>query len=137
MNPLRCVCYARYSTDRQNPLSIEDQVRKSHEYADRCGWRVLQEQTYSDEALAGDTDDRPGLRHLLEAAASLPRTFDVILIEDTSRLSRDLGDSLRITKQLKFDGVRVVVVSQGIDSDSEQFEVLLAVHGLVDGLYIK
>ncbi len=137
MNPLRCVCYARYSTDRQNPLSIEDQVRKSHEYADRCGWRVLQEETYSDEALAGDTDDRPGLRHLLEAAASLPRTFDVILIEDTSRLSRDLGDSLRITKQLKFDGVRVVFVSQGIDSDSEQFEVLLAVHGLVDGLYIK
>ncbi len=134
---LACAVYARYSTDKQNPLSIEDQVRKSHEYAARQGWRVLQEHTYADKALTGDTDDRPGLHHLLEAAASLPRTFDVILIEDTSRLSRDLGDSLRITKQLKFDGVRVVFVSQGIDSDSEQFEVLLATHGIVDSLYIR
>ncbi len=45
MNSLRCACYARYSTDRQNPLSIEDQVRKSSEYADCRGWRVLQEHT--------------------------------------------------------------------------------------------
>ena len=34
---LTCAVYARYSTDKQNPLSIEDQVRKSREYADRQG----------------------------------------------------------------------------------------------------
>jgi hypothetical protein len=38
---------------------------------------------------------------------------------------------------LKFQGIRVVAVSQGIDSESEQADVLLSVHGLTDSLYIK
>jgi DNA invertase Pin-like site-specific DNA recombinase len=33
--------------------------------------------------------------------------------------------------------VRVVAVSQGIDSQNEQADVLVAVHGLMDSLYVK
>ncbi len=135
--PLRCAVYARYSTDKQNPLSIEDQVRKCREYADRQGWQILNQHIYSDAAVSGATDDRVGLCRLLEAAASSPRPFDGILIDDTSRLSRKLADSLRIFEQLRFVGVRLVFVSQGIDTDSEQAEVLLATHGIVDSLYIR
>jgi site-specific DNA recombinase len=58
-------------------------------------------------------------------------------MDDTSRLSRKLADSLRIFEQLQFAGVRLVFVSQGIDTDSEQAEVLLATHGIADSLYIK
>ena len=61
----------------------------------------------------------------------------MILVDDTSRLSRKLADSLRIFDQLRFAGVRLVFVSQGIDTDSEQAEVLLATHGIVDSLYIR
>src|SRR4030095_8272373 len=46
-------------------------------------------------------------------------------------------DALRIVQRLKFAGVRVIYISQGIDSDSEQHETLIAVHGLVDGLYLR
>jgi site-specific DNA recombinase len=63
--------------------------------------------------------------------------FDAILLDDTSRLSRKLADSLRIFDQLRFADVRLVFVSQGIDTESEQAEVLLATHGIVDGLYIR
>jgi DNA invertase Pin-like site-specific DNA recombinase len=63
--------------------------------------------------------------------------IDVILVDDTSRLSRKLADSLRIFDQLRFSGVRLIFVSQGIDTDSEQAEVLLATHGIVDSLYIQ
>jgi DNA invertase Pin-like site-specific DNA recombinase len=63
--------------------------------------------------------------------------FDVVLVDDTSRLSRKLADSLRIFEQLKFAGIRIVYVSQVIDTDSEQAELLLATHGIVDSLYIR
>ncbi len=136
MNP-RCAAYARYSTDKQRIDSIEDQVRKCREYAKRKGFQLLSEHIYTDEAVSGATDDRPGLRRLLDAALSTPRPFDVILTDDTSRLSRKFSNSLHIFERLQFAGVRVVFVSQGIDTKDEQAEVLMGVHGLVDSLYIR
>ncbi len=134
---LRCACYARYSTDKQSPLSIEDQLRVCREFAQRQGWVVLEEHTYRDEAISGTTENRPGLEALMKAALSPSRPFDAILVDDTSRLARDLGDAIRLYQKLNFGGVRVIAVAQGIDSKSEQAEVLVTVHGLVDSLYVK
>ncbi len=137
MNSLRCAAYARFSSDRQSPSSITDQIRKCREFAERQGWCLDDQHIYMDEAVSGATDDRAGLRQLLAAATARPRPFDVVLIDDTSRLSRQLIDALRITEELLFAEVRLVFVSQGIDSDSEQAEMLLATHGMVDSSYIR
>lgn len=126
MSQIRCAVYARYTTDKQNPLSIDDQVRKCREFGERKGWELLDPHIYSDQAISGDTNDRSGLQRLLEAATAPGHPFDAILVDDTSRLSRKLADSLRIFDQLRFAGVRLVFVSQGIDTESEQAEVLLA-----------
>jgi site-specific DNA recombinase len=131
-----CAMYARYSTDRQSPCSIEDQVRKCREFAARQSWHVLENHIYADEAISGANSERAALQRLLTAAIQKPRPFDVVLIDDTSRLSRKISESLSLSERLKFAGVRVLFVSQGIDSDSEQAEVLLATHGIVDSLYI-
>jgi site-specific DNA recombinase len=48
MTQLRCAGYARFSSEKQSPLSIDDQVRKCREYADRQGWVVLESQIFSD-----------------------------------------------------------------------------------------
>ena len=61
---------------------------------------------------------------MLQAASQLPRPFDVLLLDDTSRLSRDQGETARIFERLNFLGIRIVAVSQGIDSQSEQADVL-------------
>jgi site-specific DNA recombinase len=135
VSKLRCAIYARYSSDRQSASSIGDQVRKCREYARSRGWEVLDGHLYSDEAISGTTTERAGLKQLM--AAALAKPFDVVLIDDTSRLSRQLSDSISLSDRLRFAGVRVVFVSQGIDSDSEQAEVLLATHGIVDSLYIR
>ena len=58
MSQLRCAIYARYSTDKQNPLSIDDQIRKCREFAARNGWEDLDAHIYADEAICGATDDR-------------------------------------------------------------------------------
>jgi site-specific DNA recombinase len=134
---LRCTAYARCSTDRQNPLSTQDQLRQCADFAERQGWEFLEKYVYIDEAVTGARDDRPGLQRLLAAAFSSPRPFDCILVDDTSRLSRNLADALRLIERLKFAGIRVIAVSQGIDSQNQQADVLLTVHGLVDSLYIQ
>lgn len=134
---LRCAVYARFSSEKQSPLSIEDQIRKCREYAQARSWSVLDSHIYIDEAISGATDDRFGLRRMLAAATGAAKPFDAVLVDDTSRISRTLKDSFTIHDELRFAGVRLVFVSQGIDTDSEQAEVLLATHGIVDSLYLK
>lgn len=132
---LRCAIYSRYSSDRQSPSSIEDQVRKCREYAQSKGWEILDGHLYADRAISGASAERAGLKSLMHAATQ--KEFDVALVDDSSRLSRKLSDALNLADQLRFAGVRLIFVSQGIDSESEQGEVLLATHGIVDSLYIR
>ena len=132
----RTAIYARFSSEKQNALSIDQQIRKCCEYAERNGLRVAEDCVFSDEALSGATDDRAGLQRLLALAQAKPRPFDTILVDDTSRLSRKLADALRIKERLDFAGIRVVFVSQGFDSSAPQSQTLLTVHGLVDSLYL-
>ncbi|PYU66695.1 MAG: hypothetical protein DMG52_35630 [Acidobacteria bacterium] len=85
--------------------------------------------------MCGDSTDRAGLHKLLAAATGSARPFDCILIDDTSRLTRKLADALNLYERLSFAGIRVVAVSQGVDSDSSQAELLIGVHGLIDAVY--
>ena len=133
---LRCATYARYSTDRQSPLSAEDQIRKCREHATKQHWLMLEEYVYRDEAFSGTNDDRPGLKRLLAAALLQPRPFDILLIDDTSRLSRNMKDTLTIVECLKFAGIRLVCVSQGIDTQNKQADLLLKFHGIIDSSYV-
>jgi len=134
----RCAAiYARVSTDKQSQLSTTDQIRKCREWAAVHGFIVNDEHIYADEAVSGVGIDRAALGRMMAAATSAAHPFDAILVDDTSRLSRSMKDSLGIREQLNFAGVRQVAVSQGIDSNDEQSDILVTVHGLVDSLYVK
>src|SRR5262249_55345000 len=116
---------------------IEDQIRKCREYASRQGWAILEEHTYSDHAVSGTSAGRTGLQRLVAAAEQKDRAFDAILIDDTSRLTPKLADALNLYERLTFAGVRLVAVSQGVDSESSQAEILFGVHGLIDSVYSR
>ncbi len=133
----RAAIYARVSTDKQSQLSTADQIRKCREWAEAHGFAVNDEHLYVDEAMSGAGFDRAALVRMMSAATSTAHPFDAILVDDSSRLARNLKDSLEVLQQLKFHDVRYVAVSQGIDSDDEQFDVLHFVHGFVDTLYVK
>ena len=138
MTALRCAAvYARFSTDRQSHLSIDDQVRKCREYASAHGLTVRDEHIYSDEAMSGVGSDRPALKRMMDAALSVAQPFEAIVVDDTSRLSRSTEEALSLFRRLTFAGIQLVAVSQAIDSKNEQADVLLTVHGLVDSLYVK
>ena len=132
----RCAIYARFSSEKQNALSIEQQVRKCREYAERHAMAVLEDHIYIDEAISGATEERPGLQRLLAVAKSQPQRIDVILVDDTSRLSRSIGDMDRITKELRFVGMKIAYVAHGFDSDSENAGILTAIYGGINEQYL-
>jgi DNA invertase Pin-like site-specific DNA recombinase len=135
---MRVGIYARFSSDLQRETSIVDQTGVARQYAATQGWAVLEDHIYSDAGISGASiEGRPGLQALIAASAASPRPFDVLLVDDSSRIARDLADALRTMQTLKFRGVRVIYISQGIDSASEQADSLIAMHGLVDQLYLK
>ena len=45
--------YARYSCDKQNETSLEDQIRRCTELAQRHGWSISQDLIYTDAAASG------------------------------------------------------------------------------------
>lgn len=135
---MRVAVYARYSSDLQRATSIEDQIRAARRYADDQRWTIDETQIYTDAGISGASiDGRPGLQALLAAAARRPLPFDVVLVDDSSRVARDIADAIRVLQSLKFYGVRVLYLSQHIDSANEQAETLVAVHGMVDSLYLR
>lgn len=135
---MRTACYARFSSDLQKDTSLEDQLRVCREYVDHHGWHWQDQQVYSDAAVtAASLEGRPGIQAVLAAATAPARPFDVLVVDDSSRVARDLPDALRVLQRLKFCGVRVIYISQGIDSANEQAETLVAVHGIVDGLFLR
>lgn len=135
---MRTASYARFSSELQKDTSLEDQLRVCREYAERQGWAWQDAHVYSDAGISGaSVEGRAGLQALLRAAELRPRPFDVLLVDDSSRIARDLPDAMRILQGLRFAGVRAIYISQSIDSASEQAETLIAVHGLVDGLYLR
>src|SRR5688500_19474406 len=135
---MRTSAYARFSSDLQKDTSLADQLSTCREFAQRQGWEWQDGQVYTDAGISGSSiEGRAGLYSALTAAASVPRPFDVLLVDDSSRVARDLPDALRVLQRLTFAGIRVIYISQGIDSASEQAETLVAVHGLVDSLYLR
>jgi site-specific DNA recombinase len=133
---MNCGVYARYSSEKQNASSIDDQVRKCREYAARQGWTISEKHIYFDAAVSGASDDREALKRMVAAATSHTPEFDCLLVDDTSRLSRSLGDVDRIAKKLKFAGVKIAYVAQGFDSESESAGMLTAIYGGINEQYL-
>src|SRR5260370_10576605 len=134
---MRCAIYARYSSDMQRDSSIEDQIRKCREFAELRGWIVVEDYVRFDEAIsAASLAQRVALQSLIEDAKQRPRPFDRILIEDSSRLARNLEDALRVEAILRFNDVFVTSVSQGFDSQQKFSRQLLTLHGMMDEQFL-
>jgi site-specific DNA recombinase len=134
---MRAAIYARYSSDLQRPTSIEDQIRQCQRAIDLRGWAVLSDYIRSDSGVSGATlHAREGLNSLINDANKRPRPFDVIVVDDTSRLGRNLTDVLTISDRLKYDDVFLFFVSQQLDSRDSGFRQLLIMNGMMDEQFL-
>jgi DNA invertase Pin-like site-specific DNA recombinase len=122
---MRAIIYARYSTERQNESSIADQFRVCRQHAEQRGWQVVGE--HRDEGISGAAiENRPGLR----AALAQAHRGDVLLVMDTTRLSRSqqLGP---LAEELKFRGVLVLGIQDGYDSSSRTARMQAGLSGIM------
>lgn len=94
---MKAAIYARYSSDLQRQASIEDQFRNCLSVIEHEGWELVGK--YSDEAMSGANADRSGYQALLEAAKR--KDFDVIVVDEVSRLWRDQEEQWRAVKTLR------------------------------------
>ena len=125
---IRAASYARYSTELQTDKSIADQLRICNEEAKRRGFEVVA--TYSDAAESGQTLIRPGIQRLFMDA--MERKFDVIIAEALDRVSRDQADVASVFKKLRFLGIQIFTISEGLVD-----EMHIGLKGTMNALYIK
>lgn len=112
----RVAFYSRYSTSLQSYKSIEGQERLCAAYAEKQGW--VETGRYSDAERSGTTTmGRQGLFQMLAAADR--GKFQVLLLEDTDRASRDAADMHRIAKELEELDIVLCTVVGGVVTDIE------------------
>ena len=132
---MRIAFYGRYSSDNQRDASIEDQQRVVQRWAETRGHKLVAE--FSDAAVSGaNIRLLNGLQEALRSAFTAPAPFDAIAVDQLSRLSRDVGDTDGMIKRLRFAGVRVIAVADGIDTGDDTAKVSVTVKSLVNELYL-
>lgn len=133
---MRAALYARYSSDTQRETSLEDQIRLCRQEAERRSCTVVA--VWTDAELSGQlTKRRPGLQEMLGAAKR--REFDVLIVDDASRLSRDSGEGQRLFKRLEFAGVGLVARSDGIDTlaNPKSSRLLYGIKGAMNEEFLR
>jgi len=133
---VRAGSYARYSSDHQSDKSIVDQQRECREHAERHGHEISPDLEFVDEAISGTKRDRAGLNDVLAAATA--GQIQVLYFHSLSRLSRESVITLPLLKELvyKYD-VRIVSVTEGIDSNETSWELIAHIMSIVHEQYLK
>jgi site-specific DNA recombinase len=129
---MKAVIYTRFSTTQQREASSEDQARNCRRKIEAEGWEIGKH--YKDEGISGSTTARPGYQNMLKAATA--REFEVLVIDDLSRLSRDQVESERVIRRLEFAAIRILSVSDGYDSQSKSRKLQRGFKGLMNEMYI-
>jgi DNA invertase Pin-like site-specific DNA recombinase len=129
---MKVALYARFSSEHQKESSITDQFRNCEQRAAREAWTVVAR--YADRAFSGTTADRPDYQRMLADAKA--KQFDILLINDFSRLSRDMDETERARKRLIFWGVRVIGVTDGIDTSQKGHKLHSRFKGMMNEDFI-
>ena len=127
--------YARYSSDNQKTTSIADQVSQCRRHALAHGIVVLDSHIYTDHAKSGARRDRQALSDLIAAGAQ--RLFDLILVDDLSRMARDLAFLLELVSKFRYQEIGIVSVADGIDTLDEEAILNLQIRGIFNEHFLR
>ena len=109
--------YARVSSDAQDvENSIDAQLNKCREWAERNGYVIVQE--FIDRAKSGRADKRPDFREMVDVAESPDCHFAGVLVWRFSRFFRNKDESAFYKQKLRKNGVGVISVNEPVDDSS-------------------
>lgn len=133
-NELRCWLYYRLSRDddkEQN--SLNNQKKILYDYAKSKGYIVVGES--SDDNISGMHFDREGIEKICEAADG--RKIDAVIVKDLSRLGRHKTQTALFIDYLQGLDVRVLSVSENIDSFNEDDDLIIGFKQILNDFYAK
>ncbi len=107
--------YARYSSDRQNDKSNEDQIAEAKKYCEQNGLRIVK--IYQDKEIDGWTDEtkRPGLNDLLKDLEN--SEFEYLIVWKLNRIARDSLIQKQVKRKIRGSGVEIVSISQQLPKE--------------------
>lgn len=125
--------YARFSSDKQKATSTADQHRNNDQLAKRDGTSI--HRYYADDAITGTRAQRPDYQRMLEDARK--RLFNVLYVEDLSRLGRDMPEREMAIRTLEFNDVRIIT-ADGYDSENPEAlkKMFRGARNITDDVYL-
>lgn len=131
---MRVWLYARLSNDddpAQN--SLQNQQAICCAFAEKQGWTIAG--SSSDDNISGMNFSRRGLDTL--TAALQVKQIDAVLVKDLSRLGRHRTQTALFIDYLRQQQVRVISVTEGVDTFCEEDDLMIGVRGLMNDYYAK
>ena len=131
---MRVWLYARLSNDddpAQNSLQNQQEICRA--FAEKKGWSIAG--SSADDNISGMNFSRRGLDIL--TAAVQAKQVDAVLVKDLSRLGRHRTQTALFIDYLREHQVRVISVTEGVDTFCEEDDLMIGVRGLMNDYYAK
>ena len=131
---MRVWLYTRLSNDddpAQNSLQNQQEICRA--FAEKQGWTIAGSST--DDNISGMNFNRRGLDML--TAAVQAKQVDAVLVKDLSRLGRHRTQTALFIDYLRQQQVRVISVTEGVDTFCEEDDLMIGVRGLMNDYYAK
>ena len=131
---MRVWLYARLSNDddpAQNSLQNQQEICRA--FAEKSGWTIVG--SSADNNISGMNFSRRGLDML--TAAVQAKQVDAVLVKDLSRLGRHRTQTALFIDFLRQQQVRVISVTEGVDTFCEEDDLMIGVRGLMNDYYAK
>lgn len=117
---LRVLIYARFSTAEQKRRSIKAQIEFCKKCLRALGVTDITVIIIRDEALSGELRSRPGIDQV--RAGILAGEYDLMLVEDSSRIYRDDVACVELVRLAVDNDIRVICVNDFVDTADVDWE---------------
>ena len=131
---MRVWLYARLSNDDDREMnSLRNQREICQAFAEQHGYAIVGQSF--DDNISGMSFDRRGLDELTAAVDA--DKIDAVLVKDLSRLGRHRTQTALFIDYLREHQVRVISVTEGVDTFCEEDDLMIGVRGLMNDYYAK
>ena len=131
---MRVWLYYRLSHDEDTELnSLNNQRNILIEYAESKQYKIVGESF--DDNVSGMHFNREGINRIYEQVES--RAIDAVIVKDLSRLGRHRTQTALFIDYLRENDVRVLSVTENIDSSNEEDDLLIGFKGIMNDMYAK
>ncbi len=108
LQPKTAVIYARYSSQKQNEESIEQQIAECMSFAERNNLKIVE--IYSDKATSGRTDHRPAFKRMMNDAEC--GRFNSVIAYKSNRIARNMLNALSYESKLDELGINTLYAKE-------------------------